>query len=140
MNRSLLHRLQDLAFYLGVGALFSHELDAIPNHEWRGMPLLQTLPDETAMLVFIAAHVPLFAILIALVASRDERLRRFSRLGIGAFLVVHGLLHVLSAHDPTYEFSSPLSQLLIFGAAALGALYLALSWRRPLRAESSPAA
>jgi hypothetical protein len=39
-----------------------------------------TLPDETGVLVFIAAHVPLFAVLIALVASKDERVRRLSRL------------------------------------------------------------
>jgi hypothetical protein len=122
--------MRDAAFYLGLGALFTHELDAVPNHEWRGMPLLGTLPDDTGMLVFIAAHVPLFAILIALVASRDERIRGLSRLGISVFLVVHGLLHVLSAGEPTYEFSSPLSRLLIFGSAVLGALYLVLSLKR----------
>ena len=119
-----------MAFYLGLGSLFTHEIDAIPNHEWRGLPLLGTLPDETGMLVFIAAHVPLFAILIALAASGNERIRRLSRLGISAFLVVHGLLHVLSSSEPSYEFSSGLSRVLIFGGSALGALYLALSFER----------
>jgi hypothetical protein len=122
--------MRDLAFYLGLGSLFTHELDAVPNHEWRGLPLIGTLPDETGMLVFIAAHVPLFAVLIALVASKDERIRGLSRLGISAFLVVHGLLHALSTGEPTYEFSSRLSHLLIFGGAALGALYLVLSLKR----------
>ena len=125
-----MRRIRDLAFYLGVGALFTHEIDAIPNHEWRGMPLLGTLRDESGMLVFIAAHVLLFAVLIALVASKDERIRRFSRLGISAFIVVHALLHVLSAGAPTYEFSSRLSRLLIFGGAGLGGLYLILSLKR----------
>jgi hypothetical protein len=104
--------LPGAAFYLGLASLFTHELDAIPNHEWRGMPLLGTLPDGTAMWIFIAAHVPLFAILI------------------NAFLVLHGLLHALSAGEPTYEFSSRLSQVLIFGGAVLGALYLVLSVKR----------
>jgi hypothetical protein len=122
--------MRDMAFYLGLGSLFTHELDAIPNHEWRGLPLLGTLPDETGMLVFISAHVPLFATLIALVASKDERIRGLSRLGISVFLVVHGLLHALSAGEPTYEFSSRLSRLLIFGGSALGALYLVLSLKR----------
>ena len=125
-----MRRIRDLAFYLGLGALFTHEIDAIPNHEWRGMPLLGTLPDESGMLVFIAAHVLFFAVLVALVASKDERLRRFSRLGISAFIVVHALLHVLSAGAPTYEFSSRLSRLLIFGGAGLGGLYLVLSLKR----------
>jgi len=123
-------KIRDVAFYLGLGALFTHEIDAIPNHEWRGMPLLGTLRDESGMLVFIAAHVLFFAVLIALVASKDERVRRLSRLGISAFIVVHALLHVLSAGAPTYEFSSRLSRLLIFGGAGLGGLYLALSLKR----------
>ncbi len=58
-----LRSIREIAFYLGLGSLFTHELDAVPNHEWRGLPLLGTLPDETGMWVFIAAHVPLFAIL-----------------------------------------------------------------------------
>ena len=125
-----MRKIRDVAFYLGLGALFTHEIDAIPNHEWRGMPLLGTLRDESGMLVFIAAHVLFFAVLIALVASKDERVRRLSRLGISAFIVVHALLHVLSAGAPTYEFSSPLSRLLIFGGAVLGGLYLVLSLKR----------
>jgi hypothetical protein len=122
--------MRDVAFHLGLGSLFTHELDAIPNHEWRGLPLLRSLPDDTAMWVFIAAHVPLFAILIALVSSRNERIRGLSRLGISGFLVVHGLLHVLSAGEPSYEFSSALSRVLIFGGSVLGALYVVLSFER----------
>jgi hypothetical protein len=124
---------RDISFYLGLGALFTHELDAVPNHEWRGLPFLGALPDDTAMLVFIAAHVPLFAALIALVASKDERVRVYSRLAISAFLVVHGLLHTLSVGEPTYEFSSRLSQLLIFGGSGFGALYLVLTLTRGVR-------
>ena len=125
--------IRNIAFYLGLGSLLTHELDAVPNHEWRGLPFLGALPDETGMLVFIATHFPLFAVLIALVASKDERIRLYSRLGVGAFLVAHGVLHVLSAGEPTYEFSSPLSRLLIFGGSGFGALYLILSMKRGAR-------
>jgi hypothetical protein len=125
-----LRSIRDIAFYLGLGSLFTHELDAVPNHEWRELPLLGTLSDETAMLVFIAAHVPLFAILVALVASENVRVRETSRLVTGIFLVVHGFLHFLSAGQPTYEFSSGLSRFLIFGGSGFGALYLALSIKR----------
>jgi hypothetical protein len=121
-----MRRIKDLAFYFGISFLFTHELDAVPNHEWRGLPLLRALPDDTGMVVFVAAHVPLFAALIALVASPSHRLRTWSRLGVSAFLVVHGLLHASSMGQPTYEFSSTLSNLLIFGGSAFGALYLIL--------------
>jgi hypothetical protein len=119
-------------FYLGLATLFTHELDAMPNHEWRGMPVLGSLPDDVAVTWFVLLHVPLFAGLIALVASRNPRTRILSRLVIGAFLVVHGLLHYLKMGDPAYEFSSFISNALIFGGAALGAAYLALEakdWR-----------
>lgn len=126
----ILRHITDIAFALGIACLFTHELDAVPNHEWRGLPLLGALPDETGMAVFIAAHVPLFAVLIALVASLEPRTRALSRLGIAAFLLVHGLLHTLSSGRPDYEFASALSHALILGGAAFGALYLALEGKR----------
>lgn len=121
--------MKEAVFLLGMATLFTHELDAMPNHEWRGLPLLGALPDATAMAIFVAAHVPLFAILIALVASSNPRIRTISRIGIAAFLLVHGLLHASKAGQPNYEFTSLLSNLLIFGSAALGTAYLALEAR-----------
>jgi hypothetical protein len=118
--------MKDAIFYLGIATLFTHELDAMPNHEWRGMPVLQSLPDDVAMTLFVVLHVPLFAGLIALVASRTPRTRAVSRLVVAAFLILHGVLHLLKTGDPTHEFSSVLSQALIFGGAALGGTYLAL--------------
>lgn len=121
--------MKDVAFHTCLGFLFTHELDAVPNHEWRLLPLLKTLPDETAMIVFIAAHVPLFAVLIGLVASPHEWVRESSRLGIAAFVFAHGLLHALLAGQESYEFPSALSSVLIYGGAAFGALYLLLGVR-----------
>ena len=113
-------------FYLGVGALFTHELDAVANHEWRFLPFLGTLPDEAASQAFVAAHVPLFAGLVALIASVDPRIRAYAQLGLASFLVVHAVLHPLSSGDPAYEFSSWLSHGLIFGGAVCGAAHLVL--------------
>jgi hypothetical protein len=121
--------MKSAAFYLAMAFLFTHEIDAVPNHEWRDLPLLAALPDATAMAVFITAHVPLFAVLVALVASTSPRTRSLSRLGIAVFLIVHGLLHLLSMGRATYEFGSALSNLLIFGGSTFGVLYLILAAR-----------
>ena len=121
--------MKNFVFYLGMGALCSHELDAMPNHEWRVLPLVRELPDEIGMIVFVIAHVPLFALLIALIASSNDRTRTNSRMVISGFLVLHGLLHAIFMSDPNYEFSSMLSNTLIFGGAAFGAIYLGLEIR-----------
>lgn len=123
--------MKDAAFYVGLACLLTHELDAMPNHEWRVLPLLKALPDEVGMVVFVAAHVPLFAAIIALVASLKPRTRTLSRRVLGGFLVFHGLVHALMVGTPNYEFTSTLSDALIFGGAAFGALFLFLEWREP---------
>jgi hypothetical protein len=60
-------------FYLGLGLLFTHELDAIVQGEWRLLYVLRSLPDEQAMPLFVALHVPLFA--LTFVANVDLRSR-----------------------------------------------------------------
>ncbi len=109
--------------------LLTHELDAMSNHEWRVLPLVRALPDDIRMLVFVAIHRPIFGGLVALVASLNPRIRALSRLEVSAFLVIHGLLHFLFIGYPDYPFSSLISEILIFGGAGLGAMYLALEGR-----------
>ncbi|MEO1353795.1 MAG: DUF6713 family protein [Cyanobacteria bacterium J06635_15] len=121
--------MKNIAFYLGMGTLFTHELDAMPNHEWRILPLTSWLSDEVGMIAFILMHIPLFAILLALVSSHNEKIRIRSRLGIGIFLIAHGGLHILFMSHRNYEFSSMLSSFLIFGGALLGLVYLLLEYR-----------
>lgn len=120
--------MKDLAFHLGFGTLFAHELDSMLNHEWRVVPIIRALPDEIGLIVFVAAHVPIFAVLVALVSSQNSKIRRMTRIGIGLFLVLHGLLHILFRSHPAYEFSSILSNALIFSGSVLGIIYLVLEW------------
>lgn len=130
-------KLQNSIFFLGLATLFTHELDAMLNQEWRVLPLLSWLPDSSAKQVFLFAHIPLFAVLTALVSSRNIRRRLQAMAAISAFLVVHGILHLLFSTDPAYEFGSTTSNILIFGGAGLGALYLVLRYRD--RSGKSPA-
>ena len=120
--------MKDIVFYLGFGTLSTHELDAIINHEWRIIPFIRALPEDTGMIVFVVAHIPIFALLLALISSNNSRIRRLSRLGFVLFLVLHGILHILFKAHAAYEFESLLSNILIYGGAFLGILYLILTW------------
>lgn len=121
--------VRNTLFYLGLATLFTHELDAVANHEWRIMPILRSLPEEIAVTAFVMLHVPIFAVLLALVFSINDRVRRLSRIGVGVFLLAHAGLHLLFAGDANYEFSSSLSSILIFGGALVGGLYLVTSFK-----------
>ena len=119
--------MKNTFFFLGVGCLFTHELDAMLNHEWRLLPLLRSLPDELGATVFVVAHVPIFAIVVALVSSKNLRTRALSRCGVSVFLFLHGVGHFLSSGDPSYEFESLLSGALIYGGALFGLFHLLTS-------------
>ena len=118
--------LKDNIFYLGIGLFFTHELDAMTNHEWRVLPLTSWKPEYNGELSFVLLHIPLFAILVALVASLNEVIRRRSWIGVSLFLAIHGALHAAFMVHDDYEFSSLLSNVLIFVGAVCGAVYLVM--------------
>jgi hypothetical protein len=111
-------------FYLGLGLLFSHELDAIVQAEWRLLYVLRSMADEQAMPTFIVLHVPLFAFIVWFTHHNSTHVRLRSRIAFHVFLVIHAGLHFRLSDDPLYTFNSFLSQGLIFGAAVCGALAL----------------
>ena len=109
---------------LMLSVLFTHELDAITQSEWRLLYVLRSLSDEQGRWWFVAIHVPLFWALIALTHHASGHVQRTSRIGVAAFCIIHALLHLHLASDPMSTFSLALSWSLILGAAALGAAYL----------------
>ena len=118
--------MKSIAFYLGLALLFTHELDAMPNHEWRVLPLLRRLADSEGETAFIFAHIPIFAIVIACIASLNPRTRSIARDIASGFLIAHALLHFAFSGHPAYEFDALLSIILIYGAAVCGLTYLLL--------------
>jgi hypothetical protein len=114
----------NLLFYLGFATLIAHELDAMTHAEWRLLWLLRDLPEPAATTAFVVGHIPLVAGLLWLTHSDTLALRRWSRIGIAAFLAVHAALHRRLDHLPAYEFDTALSLGLIYGAGGLGLLYL----------------
>ncbi len=122
------YSMKQLFFYTGLALLFTHELDAVANHEWRLLPLIKRLPDNYGFSLFIFLHIPLFASLVALVASTNTKIRIGSRIGISFFLVIHGVLHALFIGSLNYEFTSLSSNILIFGGALTGMAHLFLEY------------
>lgn len=132
-------RVRCLVFYTGLAFLIAHELDAVAQEEWRLLPLFNLLRDNTAYIVFVTAHVPLFAGLLWLTAHPSFGVRRWSQLGVDIFLIVHAALHALMAGDAIYMFHSSLSSALIFGGAVVGLLHLLLLvWHMRAQPETLP--
>jgi lysylphosphatidylglycerol synthetase-like protein (DUF2156 family) len=122
--------------HLMLAFLFTHELDAMTQSEWRLLYVLRDLDDVQGRWWFVAIHVPLFWVLIALTHHAQAKVLRVSRAGLAMFCIVHALLHLRLRSDPLSSFNSPLSWSLIFGAAALGVAYLVLMvYKKPTQPE-----
>ena len=118
-------------FYVALALLACHELDAVARHEWRLLPILSSLDDDTGMAVFVLLHIPLFAVLFLLTGHRDTKIRRRSQLGIDAFLIVHAIGHFAMSGHERYEFTAPVETITIYGGAIIGAFHAWLELRKP---------
>jgi hypothetical protein len=118
--------------HLMLALLFTHELDAMTQSEWRLLYVLRDLAEPQARWWFVAIHVPLFWALITLTHHAQAKLQNASRMGLAAFCIIHALLHLRLRNDPLSTFTTPLSWSLILGAAALGSVYLAFVAYKPL--------
>jgi hypothetical protein len=113
-----------LLIQLMLALLFTHELDAMTQSEWRLHYVLRSMGDEEGRWWFVAIHVPLFWALIALTHHANAKVQSLSRLGNAAFCIVHALLHWRLSKDPLSSFTTTLSWLLILAPAALGMICL----------------
>jgi len=111
-------------FILTLALFFTHELDAIARHEWRMFPLIRRLDDTSGYVVFLLAHVPIFA-LILWFGFDAGAIGAAARIIVAAFAIIHVGLHMMFARHPANEFNNALSQALIWGTGIAGALYLA---------------
>ncbi|GJM08395.1 MAG: hypothetical protein DHS20C11_06710 [Lysobacteraceae bacterium] len=113
-----------VTFLFAVSLLFTHELDAMTHAEWDVLPLTSWLPPDVGRAVFVTIHVPIFAFVLGWLTSRLPERVASAQFWISAFLVVHAALHFAFSSHPEYTFEGLLSNTLIFGSAALGAVYL----------------
>lgn len=107
-------------FLLGQSFLFTHELDAIKQLEYRMFPLVSLLPSEQAYVVFTLIHIPLFFILMyAMVTALQYKWSRFV-IACDVFFVVHVFLHLgFWNHEHNY-FAGALSWFIIIGTGCCG--------------------
>jgi hypothetical protein len=112
---------------LMLAVLFTHELDAMTQSEWRLLYVLRSLGDEQGRWWFVALHVPLFGALLGLAHHAHAGVQRAGRAALAAFCIVHALLHLRLRDDPLSTFTTPLSWGLILGAAVLGIAYLSVA-------------
>lgn len=114
------------SFHLGLACLLTHELDAMTHHEWRVLPLTSWLPDAWGRDVFVVAHVPLFAAMLAALGSALPSRVHGARIVLAGFLVLHAGLHFAFTGHALYTFAGALSNGLIGGAALGGMVFLLL--------------
>jgi len=119
--------MKNLIFIACRSLFFGHELDAVSQAEWRLLYGLRDLQADSARALFVALHVPLLGLVLWLGWHPARRWRESSRRLLAAFAVVHAGLHFNLRLHPLYSFDSMLSQGLVFGCAALAALYLLLT-------------
>ena len=114
-------------FYAGLVLLSVHELDAVRCHEWRILPVLRSLDDQTGYTLFTLLHVPIYYWIFRQLTFGNDSAA--FRLGFDAFCIIHVGLHYLLRHHRHYEFTDWLSKFLIVGAGLCGLidLYVVLS-------------
>lgn len=115
-------------FVLAVALMSVHELDAMQRHEWRIFPGLSLLPARTGMLVFVWAHVPLFALVFWYGAGSINTGGNGFSAGFCAFCVAHAFVHWAYERHPRCEFKNPLSRSIIWSCALAGLASLVAFW------------
>ena len=113
--------LENNLFHALVAAFLVHELDAMRRREWRIFPLLSLLPERTARPLFVWAHLPLVAVVLAYgYGFAPETFRA----GFAVFAIVHVGLHWLFRLHPRNTFVGWGAWAPILVTGALGAAYL----------------
>lgn len=114
-----------LLYLLGFSFLLAHEMDAVRLREWKMLPVLSGMEEESGYRAFVALHVPLYALLLwGLIGGGGTASALIVILD--AFFVVHLALHAILRNLPENRFDSVFSWGLILGCGICGAVDLIL--------------
>lgn len=125
----------DFIFWLAMAFFAGHELDAVAQHEWRLLPLLNLLNDEDGQIAFVLLHIPFFAGLFWAAGHEAGPIRLRSRLAFDIYLVVHAGVHFALSGHALYTFEAPVETITVYGGAATATAHMLLVrlGERPLR-------
>jgi len=116
----------DILFYLGIALLFTHELDAIQNHEWRILPILRKLEDKVAYYWFTILHIPVFFILLLLMCYQSKIIRFWFQISMDVFFILHMVLHKLLNTNKKCGFNGYFSKTIILIMGMVGIIHLSI--------------
>ena len=108
-------------------ALFAvHEMDAMTHAEWRLLPVLSGMDDESARDWFVLLHIPLFIAAFWMVFLAPWK--RLAGQVLSGLTIVHAIVHFLLSDHQLYTFLPPIETITVYGAALSSAVYLLLSF------------
>lgn len=108
-------------------ALFAvHEMDAMTHAEWRLLPVLSGMDENSARDVFVLLHIPLFvgAFWAVFFATWKRRAAQI----LSGLTILHAIVHFLLSGHTLYTFVAPIETITVYGAALSAAIYFALSF------------
>jgi len=111
-------------FWLGLSLVLVHEMDAVRCKEWRILPGLSLLKDETGKRIFILSHIPLYFLIFLGLSSPETREGLITALNI--FFIIHFVLHLLFIKHKKNEFIDWISWIFIIGIGICGILDIVL--------------
>lgn len=122
-----------ILYYLGLSTLFTHELDAVMQAEWRLLFFLREMSDQSAYPIFLVLHIPAFFLFFWLSHHSNQGIKLGFRRIVASFLIIHACIHFYLADAPDNHFQGLLSNTLIYAAAVFGLLYVFFSVRESLQ-------
>jgi len=115
-----------IPFAIAMGLLFAHELDAMLAKEWRMFPWFKGWSDEAASRVFVAAHVPMLALLLFGLTGQLGDVTVWV-LVLNVFCIAHLLMHLLFVQLGRNLFRGIASWTYIAGAAVAAIVDLTIT-------------
>lgn len=113
--------LAGVVFVVELALLFVHEMDAVRRQEWKMFIVLKDMTDEKAYRVFLLLHIPLYAIILALLFSGAARVGFYVT---DIFLIAHMLVHWGFRRHRANNLNGALSKVILYGAGLLAVFHL----------------
>jgi hypothetical protein len=116
--------METYVFTLAMSLLLLHEMDAIRLQEWKMFIILKNLHDETAYRIFLLAHLPLYMMVIFVIAIGGELAKIILYYVVDIFLVAHSIIHYGFRKNPDNGFVTTFSQATIYSMGILAVIHL----------------